>query len=94
MPFVEDLALYFTQSGEAGTLNGAAVQVIFDAPTQQDFGGVGGGAFLSLPQVHLQTSSVPANPEGATLVLDRGSYIVREHIPDGSGVSLLMLTAA
>lgn len=94
MPFVEDVSLYFAEFGNPATLDGAAVQVIFDAPTEQDFAGVGGGVLVSLPQVHLATSSVPASPEGKTLVLDSLSYVVREHIPDGSGVSLLMLTAA
>lgn len=92
MAFVEDLAPYFADFGEVGTLAGEAVSVIFDALPDQVLGGVGMAA--PQPQVQIATASVPSSVEGAALVVAAGSYTVREHIPDGTGMSLLMLTRA
>lgn len=92
MAFVEDLAPYFADFGEVGTLAGESVSVIFDAPPDQVLGGVGMAA--PQPQVQIATASVPADVEGDTLVITAGTYTVREHIPDGTGMSLLMLTRA
>jgi hypothetical protein len=37
---------------------------------------------------------VPASVEGSTLALDRGAFIVRERVDDGTGLSLLLLSLA
>lgn len=92
MAFVEDLAPLFADFGEAGTLAGAPVRVIFDEPTDDQFGQA--GVLNSVPQVQIATASVPAGVQGATLVLTRGTFTVREHVPDGTGLSLLMLRGA
>lgn len=92
MPFAEDLTPYFADYGEDGTLAGVAVRGIFDAPAAQQLGGVGMAA--EPPQFTLPTASVPADNYGLALVLDRGSYTVREHVPDGTGLSILLLTEA
>lgn len=89
MAFVEDLSLFFADFGEDGTLAGQPVRVIFDElPDLQ------AGLRTGQPQVQLATASVPASIFGASLVLTRGTYQVQDHIPDGTGVSLLVLTRA
>lgn len=90
MPFAEDLTVFVADFGDAGTLDGAAVRGIFDAPGVAD----AVGATAVQPQFQLPTSSVPASPYGKTLVVPQGSYKVREHLPDGTGMSLLVLEDA
>lgn len=92
MPFTEDLTPYFADFGEPGTLAGQPVRGIFDAPAAQQLGGVGMAA--EPPQYTLPTAQVPAEPYGAALALARGNYTVREHVPDGTGVSILLLSEA
>lgn len=92
MAFVEDLAPYFADFGDAGTLNGSAVRVIFDAPNQQQLAGA--GVMSDVPQVQLPTASVPANVVGMSLVIPQGSYTVREQQDDGTGVTVLLLRGA
>lgn len=91
MAFAEDLAPFFADFGEAATLAGVAVRVIFDGP-----GGQQSGMTIEAPQVQIASASVPASYKGATLVISAGrgagSYKVREHLPDGTGMSLLSLT--
>ena len=90
MPLVEDLSVFFADMGEDATLAGAAVRVIFDAP-----GGQFGGISATQPQVTIATASVPASYLDAALVIPgRGSFSVTEHVPDGTGVSVLLLQAA
>ena len=92
MAFAEDFAPYFADFGEDGTLAGVDVRVIFDARTDQQF--VGAGALSAVPQVQIATASVPAAVEGAALEIPQGSYTVREHIADGTGLSTLLLRGA
>jgi hypothetical protein len=91
MAFTEDLTPFFTDFGDAATLAGVGVRVIFDGP---------GGQFLGLsieaPSVQIASASVPTDYSGASLVIaagrGAGSYKVREHTPDGTGISMLTLT--
>lgn len=93
MAFEEDFAGYFVEVGDDATLAGVSVRVIFDGP---------GGTFLGMaieqPSVQLQSSQVPASYRDAALVITTGrgtgSYKVREHTPDGTGMSLLTLQVA
>ena len=91
MAFTENFTPFFADFGDAATLAGAAVRVIFDGP-----GGVQGGITIEAPQVQIATAQVPAAYKGATLVIaagrGAGTYKVREHLPDGTGMSLLSLT--
>lgn len=93
MAFVENLGCYFADFGEPATLAGVAVRVIFDGP-----GGLQSGMTIEAPQVQIATASVPAAYKSAALVIatgrGAGSYKVREHLPDGTGMSLLSLTEA
>lgn len=92
MTFVEDLTPFFADFGDDGTLDGQAVRVIFDAPVVGQLGGV--GMLAGVTQVTVPTASVPASPEGRTLVIPQGTFTVREHLPDGTGMTVLTLTKA
>lgn len=90
MAFQEDLSVFFADFGVDGTLDGAAVRVIFDAPAVGE--GMAGLAMSAVaPQVQLRTSDVPAEVYGKTLVLPQGTFTVNEHVPDGTGMSTLLL---
>lgn len=87
----EDLGIFFADCGVDGTLDGDAVRVLFDAAADEM---LGGGLLAVQPQAQIATASVPANPEGLTLVIPQGTYTVRLHVPDGTGMSTLHLTKA
>lgn len=91
--------MFFDPSGFAGsaTLAGVQVQGIYDAPyavAMQSGPSIAG----DLPQYTLPTASVPQDWEGAALVITQGrgagSYVVRGHTPDGTGMSILTLEIA
>lgn len=93
MAFVEDLAPYFADFGEAATLGGQAVRGIFD--NAHEAAAVGAlGMAATQPAFTMPTASVPATPVGAALVVRGTTYTVVEHRPDGTGVSDLLLEEA
>jgi hypothetical protein len=85
--FVETMSPFFAEFGEDGTLGSAPVRVIFDEPASDLL-----GSMARQPQVQIATADVPASAFGMTLSLARGTFTVREHLPDGTGMSLLLLT--
>lgn len=90
----EDIAAYFdTGMATAATLGGAAVSVILDTPAATL---LGGEVIAAEPQAVLPTASVPPSPAGQLLHVPAGTgagtYRVREHLPDGTGISTLTLT--
>jgi hypothetical protein len=87
MAFVEDLAPFFADFGDAGTLSGVSVRGIFDAAGTAQL-----GVTSNEPQFQLPSASVPASVFDATLVVPAGTFKVREAIPDGTGLTLLVLT--
>lgn len=93
MAFTEDLTVFFADFGDDATLDGVAVQVIGDMP-----GGPVNGLAAVEPQVQIATDSVPAAYQDLPLVISTGrmagSWTVREHLPDGTGISLLLLQRA
>ena len=89
----EDLGVFWRDFGVDGTLDGQAVRGIYDAPAELAFGGNGAVAATE-PQFVLPTVQVPGSPYGKALVVPTGTFSVREHQPDGTGVSLLLLTRA
>lgn len=92
--FVEDASLFFADFRAASvTVGGTAVQAIFDngyAPAS--LGGY--GVATTQPRITLATAQVPANPVGQACVVGSAAYVVAEHQPDGTGISVLMLDAA
>ena len=88
MPFVEDFTRYLVDFGQAATLDGVAVRGIFDEPAGNELGGIA----ATEPQFQVPTVQVPPAPMGKTLLVSQGGFVVREHLPDGTGMSLLLLT--
>ena len=89
MAFVESLSPFFNDFGVSATLNGAAVTGIFDEAGNTDIGVAAVQPVFTLP-----TASVPASPYGKTLTIGARSFTVREHQPDGTGMSTLVLSDA
>lgn len=93
MAFQEDLSVFVADFGSAGTLAGLPVRGIYDGPTiTASLGEIGADA--AEPQFELPSTMVPANSYGLTLVIPQGTFSVRQHLPDGTGMSLLLLTKA
>lgn len=90
MAFVEDTSVFFAEFGEDGTLAGQAVRGIFERPSALDLGGIAAAE----PQFTLASTSVPGAVFDATLTIPQGSFKVREARPDGTGLTLLLLTEA
>ena len=90
--FTEDLSVFFNVAdmATACTLNGAAVQAIFDNGYAQGQVGLAGMASAQ-PSLMLPTASVPASPVSMAAVVGGVTYTVVAHEPDGTGVSTLLL---
>jgi hypothetical protein len=73
------------------TLNGLAVQGVFDQPYA--LGSVGIGMASTQPAFTLVSAHVLGEPVGQTLVVNGTSYLVGASEPDGSGMSRLLLEA-
>lgn len=54
----------------------------------------GMGVSTTQPRLTCATASLPADPVGATVVVGAASYVVAEHQPDGTGMSVLTLRRA
>lgn len=54
----------------------------------------GMGIATTQPRLTCATASLPADPVGAAVVVGAVSYVVAEHHPDGTGISLLLLEVA
>ena len=99
--FVEDLTPFFSAESvgvSIATVGGVAgVGVQYSGPYAP--GNVGAlGMASSQPSITLPDTAVPAGPVGTAVVITAGhglgSYLVAEHQPDGSGISMLVLELA
>lgn len=99
--FAEDLSPFFDAESvgvSIATVGGVAgVGVQFSAAYA--LGNVGNlGMASSQPAITLPDTAVPSDPVGSFVVITQGHglgrYLVAEHQPDGSGVSVLLLEAA
>jgi hypothetical protein len=79
---------YTPVGGSASTLTG----IIDNAYEQVDPGGSVSFA-MTRPRLTCRTADLPNISEGATMVIDSVNYVVRVHMPDGTGFSELMLEA-
>lgn len=92
-----DRAALLADDPTSGTLAGQPVTGLFQRPyIREPFGGPGAAsASTSAPSFWLPTTDVPASVVDAQLVIPAGpfagTYVVREHQPDGWGGSLLIL---
>ena len=104
--FVEDSSPFFADFAVAATLaqtsttqwpgdpvpfTAVPVSVIFDAPV-----GDVGGVMAAQPQAQIDSDDVPHDVLNAELIVSEGphagTYQVREAVPDGTGMTLLVLT--
>lgn len=91
--FVEDHAAFFADFGQPATVGGQSLQGVLDNGYQA--GGAGPwGIATTQPRLTCATASLPAHPVGQAVVVAGGSYVVAEHQPDGTGISVLTLEAA
>lgn len=90
MAFAENLAPFFATGdfAVAATLNGVAVNGIFDAEYSEPLGNLAEGR---APIFTCALSSIPSVTHGQTLVIGAASYTVRGVEPDGTGVVVLRL---
>jgi len=90
MPFAEDLTPFFSTAdfASAATLNGAAVNGIFDKDYAEALDNDVQG---SSPVFLCAAASVPSVAHGQSLVVASVTYKVRGVEPDGTGVVLLRL---
>jgi hypothetical protein len=97
----EDLAVFFADWGEEATLDGAALVVIYGAPGAALLGGAGMSA--DKPRALAQAADVPARataPDAdpvlvfatVTAVRPLKRWYVREQLPDGTGLTTLVLS--
>lgn len=88
--FAENLAPFFADFAVDATIGGVAVRGIFDSGyALAAVGGVGLSA--AQPSLTVPTARLPADPVGAPVAVAGAAYVVAEHQPDGTGVSLLLL---
>lgn len=87
MPFVEDLAVYFTDLGVPATMDGQAVRGIFDNGYMQALGGMASAE----PSFTLPSADAAAATQASVLVVAGVTYRVRNPQPDGTGITVLPL---
>lgn len=96
MPFTEDLAPFLSTSDFAvtATVGGVSVSVIFDRAHVEAMGGFGGGIDATQPTALLKTSDVTAQSiaRNTAIVIDGTTYYVQSLQPDGTGMTLLVLS--
>lgn len=78
---------------EEAIVSGQPVQAVFDNGYSLGQAGPFGMA-TTQPRLTCATAALPADPVGAAVVVGSGSYVVAEHQPDGTGISLLLLEVA
>jgi hypothetical protein len=86
MSLVEDLSVFFADFNTTATLDGAAVDVIFDNAYADPL-----GVATRQPQAMLTTASAAAATQASVLVVGGVTYRVRSMEPDGTGVTTLTL---
>lgn len=71
----------------------STITVIFDNNYEAVDAGGGVAFAMQQPRVTCRSSDVTGVSEGATMVIDSANYIVRVVMPDGTGITELMLEA-
>jgi hypothetical protein len=94
MAFAEDLTPFFADFAVSATVGAATVSVIFDRAYVEMMGGVGGGIDASQPLAWAKSSDVAAQSivRNSTLVIAGTTYYVQSMRPDGTGLTLLVLS--
>jgi hypothetical protein len=83
MAFVEAFDDFFSDSEFAVTAvyAGNNVQVIFDKAYIENYGLAGVNTFITVP-----AASVPGIANGQSIVVETLNYVVRNVLPDGTGI--------
>lgn len=81
MDFVESLDDYFNEFGIAATWQSQTVSVIFDNAYQENFGVAGVN-----PYITAQESKMPGAARGQTVTINAVAYVIRNIVPDGTGI--------
>jgi hypothetical protein len=83
MAFVEAFDDFFSDSEFAVTAvyAGNNVQVIFDKAYIENYGLAGVNTFITVP-----AASVPGIANGQSIIVESLNYIVRNVLPDGTGI--------
>ena len=96
MAFAEDLSPFFDTDGFAveATVGAATINVIFDRAHIAALTGLAGGIDGTQPMALAQSSDVTAQSiaRDTALVIGGTTYYVTSIQPDGTGVSLLVLS--
>jgi hypothetical protein len=87
MQLVEDFTAYLADFGQAATLDGVAVRVIFDNAYTEMFDGVA----TRRPTAGLPTASAAAATQASVFVTGGNTYRVTSVQPDGTGWTTLTL---
>lgn len=87
MALVEDFTAYLADFGQAATLDGAAVRVIFDNAYREAFDGVASRA----PMAGLPAADCAGATQASVLVIGSQTYRVTSVQPDGTGWAAVML---
>lgn len=94
----DDRLILLADFGEAATFTpvggtASSITVIFD--NAYEAVDVGGGSTFAVtqPRVTARTADVPGATEGATLAIGGVTYTIRVVMPDGTGITEMMLEA-
>lgn len=79
--FVEALNDFFNDFAVTATWQSQSVQVIFDKAYLEGYGVAGINTFVTVPE-----ANVPGIANAQTMVIDSVTYVVRNLIPDGTGM--------
>lgn len=95
MAFREAFDHYLADFAVDCVIDGVPALGIFDNGYQLSSPMGSAGMAGSDPTLTLPTASVPANPVGKRVsALDGADWLITEHHPDGTGVSVLLLERA
>ena len=87
MALVEDFTCYTADFGQAATLDGVAVRVIFDNAYRELFGGVA----TRSPMAGLPTAAAETATQASVFSTGGSTYRVTSVQPDGTGWTTLTL---
>ena len=93
MAVIDDISAYTQAFGVSLTLGAATVRAIVDKGYSGAQVGIAGMA-TTQPMLTLGTADVPEPVVGVSVTVDSVPYVVAEHRPDGTGLSVLLLEAA
>ena len=90
---VEDLAIFFADFARPVRINGRTRLAIFsdafEVAVDRDI-----GMAAAVPTLTMSTGDVPDSVVGMTTRIDDVLYVIAEHRPNGSGLSVLLLEVA